>query len=60
MNPKRLQARLASAMAALIVGANVGMIIGYLIGGFVSQHYGWRAANGWTGSQGVASNAACG
>ena len=46
--------RRASAMSVLIVGANVGMIIGYLVGGFVSQHYGWRAALVVVGLPGLA------
>lgn len=32
------------AMSVVVAGGNVGMVIGFLAAGYVSEHYGWRAA----------------
>jgi predicted MFS family arabinose efflux permease len=36
--------RRSFAMSAVVTGGNIGMVVGFLVAGYVSQHYGWRAA----------------
>lgn len=41
------------AMSVLGLGPHIGVVFGLTLGGFIAQHYGWRAAFVWMGAPGL-------
>jgi predicted MFS family arabinose efflux permease len=48
--PQRLR---STILGALLAAASLGSVLGVILGGFISQHWGWRAAFGIVGFPGL-------
>jgi predicted MFS family arabinose efflux permease len=46
--------RRATALGVFALGVPLGTMLGYSLGGWIGEHYGWRAAFVWIGLPGVA------